>query len=131
VICLADDANAHPGEIVADFVQFVAGKNLVNSEISTGDQNPDLQRNELPEHCQRRGWILVETYEDHMSGAKDRRPNLDRLLADVDRTMLFQAIAQLAFFLRPTAARALFARTHSTCACAALDPAGTVTGRYT
>jgi DNA invertase Pin-like site-specific DNA recombinase len=53
--------------------------------ISTGDQNPDLQRNELPEYCQRRGWGLVETYEDHMSGAKDRRPNLDRLLADVRR----------------------------------------------
>src|SRR5215472_12310687 len=53
--------------------------------ISTGDQNPDLQRNELPEYCQRRGWVLVETYEDHMSGAKDRRPNLDRLLADVRR----------------------------------------------
>jgi DNA invertase Pin-like site-specific DNA recombinase len=53
--------------------------------ISTGDQNPDLQRNELPEYCQRRGWVLVETYEDHMSGAKDRRPNLDRLLVDVRR----------------------------------------------
>jgi len=29
--------------------------------------------------------VLVETYEDHMNGAKDRRPNLDRLFADVRR----------------------------------------------
>jgi DNA invertase Pin-like site-specific DNA recombinase len=53
--------------------------------ISTGDQNPDLQRQELPEYCERRGWRLVETYEDHMSGGKDRRPSLDRLMADARR----------------------------------------------
>jgi DNA invertase Pin-like site-specific DNA recombinase len=53
--------------------------------ISTGDQNPDLQRQELPEYCQRRGWVVAETYEDHMSGGKDRRPNLDKLMADARR----------------------------------------------
>lgn len=53
--------------------------------ISTGDQNPDLQRQELPEYCERRGWQLVETYEDHISGGKDRRPNLDHLMADARR----------------------------------------------
>ena len=53
--------------------------------ISTGDQNPDLQRQELPEYCERRGWQLVGTYEDHMSGGKDRRPSLDRLMADARR----------------------------------------------
>ena len=53
--------------------------------ISTGDRNPDLQLNELPEYCERRGWTMVETYEDHMSGAKDRRPHLDRMLADARR----------------------------------------------
>jgi DNA invertase Pin-like site-specific DNA recombinase len=53
--------------------------------ISTGDQNPDLQRNELPEYCQRRSWKLIETYEDHMSGAKDKRTNLDRLMSDARR----------------------------------------------
>jgi DNA invertase Pin-like site-specific DNA recombinase len=53
--------------------------------ISTGDQNPDLQRQELPEYCERRGWRLVETYEDQMSGGKDRRPSLDRLMVDARR----------------------------------------------
>jgi DNA invertase Pin-like site-specific DNA recombinase len=53
--------------------------------ISTGDQNPALQRDELPAYCAKRGWQVVETYEDHMSGSKDKRPNLDRLLADARR----------------------------------------------
>src|ERR1035437_7172498 len=53
--------------------------------ISTGDQNADLQRNELPEYCQFRKWQIVETYSDVMSGAKDKRPALDRLMADARR----------------------------------------------
>jgi DNA invertase Pin-like site-specific DNA recombinase len=60
-------------------------KAAVYIRISTGDQKPDLQRNELPEYCQRRGWTVVETYEDHISGGKDRRPNLDRLMTDARR----------------------------------------------
>jgi DNA invertase Pin-like site-specific DNA recombinase len=53
--------------------------------ISTGDQNADLQRNELTEYCQWRKWEIVEIYSDTMSGAKDRRPALDRLMADAKR----------------------------------------------
>jgi DNA invertase Pin-like site-specific DNA recombinase len=53
--------------------------------ISTGDQNPDLQHDELAAYCARRGWKVIEVYEDHMSGAKDRRPQLDRLMADARR----------------------------------------------
>ena len=53
--------------------------------ISTGDQNPALQRDELPAYCARRGWQVIEIYEDHMSGGMDRRPQLDRLMADARR----------------------------------------------
>jgi DNA invertase Pin-like site-specific DNA recombinase len=53
--------------------------------ISTGDQNADLQKSELPEYCQFRKWEIVEIYSDTMSGAKDRRPALDRLMADARR----------------------------------------------
>jgi DNA invertase Pin-like site-specific DNA recombinase len=53
--------------------------------ISTGDQNSDLQRNELVEYCQFRKWETVEIYSDVMSGAKDKRPALDRLMADAKR----------------------------------------------
>ena len=53
--------------------------------ISTAEQNSDLQNHELPEYCQRRGWQVAEVYEDHISGGKDRRPALDRLIADAKR----------------------------------------------
>src|SRR4051812_37558461 len=53
--------------------------------ISTTEQNPDLQHHELPEYCQRRGWQVSEVYEDHVSGGKDRRTGLDRLIADAKR----------------------------------------------
>jgi DNA invertase Pin-like site-specific DNA recombinase len=53
--------------------------------ISTNDQHMDMQQNELPQYCQFRQWDVVETYQDTMSGAKDRRPALDRLMADAKR----------------------------------------------
>jgi DNA invertase Pin-like site-specific DNA recombinase len=63
--------------------------------ISTVDHNPDLQRQELPAYCQRRGWTVVEAYEDRMSGGKDRRPNLDRLMADARRRGLGSGLHRL------------------------------------
>ena len=53
--------------------------------ISTGDQNTDLQQNELREYAEFRKWEIVEIYSDTMSGAKDKRPALDRLMADARR----------------------------------------------
>jgi putative DNA-invertase from lambdoid prophage Rac len=49
--------------------------------VSTSDQNCDLQRRELTEYVQRRGWEVVETYCDlGVSGSKASRPELDRLI---------------------------------------------------
>ena len=53
--------------------------------ISTTEQNPDLQNHELPEYCQRRSWQVAELYDDRVSGGKDRRAGLDRLMADARR----------------------------------------------
>src|ERR1035438_8907829 len=53
--------------------------------VSTGEQNADLQVNELSEYAAFRKWDTVETYSDKMSGAKDQRPALDRLMADAKR----------------------------------------------
>lgn len=58
---------------------------VIYTRVSTGDQNPDLQRNELLEYCQFRKWQIVEAYSDVMSGSKDRRPALDKLMADARR----------------------------------------------
>jgi DNA invertase Pin-like site-specific DNA recombinase len=49
-------------------------------------QDPAMQLLELGDYCQRRGWGLAGEYVDiGMSGATDRRPGVDRLLADCRR----------------------------------------------
>lgn len=54
--------------------------------VSRSDQNPRLQSDETKELIERRGWHLVDTYEDHgVSGSRDRRPELDRLRSDARR----------------------------------------------
>jgi len=57
----------------------------IYTRISSCEQNADLQTRELPEFCQRRGWQLADVYSDVMTGAKDKRPALDRLMADARR----------------------------------------------
>lgn len=49
----------------------------------TGSQNPEMQLRELREYCQRRGWAIASEYVDSgVCGAKEQRPELDRLLAE-------------------------------------------------
>lgn len=50
--------------------------------VSTGHQDYDMQKRELAEFCQFKHWRIVETFEDKMTGSKDRRPGLDRLMQD-------------------------------------------------
>lgn len=53
------------------------------ARCSTHDkgQDPELQLSPLREYCQRRGFSIVGEYVDNgISGAKDSRPQLDRLL---------------------------------------------------
>jgi DNA invertase Pin-like site-specific DNA recombinase len=49
-------------------------------------QSPEMQLRELREYCQRRGWETVGEYVDNgVSGAKDSRPELNRLMADAHK----------------------------------------------
>ena len=59
----------------------------VYARVSTlNRQDPEMQLRELREYCQRRGWTVVAEYVDAgISGAKEKRPELDRLLADAHR----------------------------------------------
>ena len=59
----------------------------VYARVSTNNgQNPEMQLAELRAYCQRRGWKLVEEFVDvGISGAKERRPALDRLLSHCRR----------------------------------------------
>lgn len=60
----------------------------IYARVSTSNhgQDPHVQTRELREHCLRRGWEIADEYVDTgISGAKERRPQLDRLLADCRR----------------------------------------------
>ena len=59
----------------------------IYARVSTHNgQNPEMQVRDLREYCKRRGWKLAGEYIDvGISGAKDSRPELNRLSADAHR----------------------------------------------
>ncbi len=55
-------------------------------------QDPTMQTRELREYCARRGWDVAGEYVDvGISGSKDSRPELNRLMADAHQR-LFDAV---------------------------------------
>jgi DNA invertase Pin-like site-specific DNA recombinase len=48
--------------------------------VSTPDQDPTAQLEQLRTYCRARGWEVHEYVDRGVSGAKDRRPGLDALL---------------------------------------------------
>ena len=58
----------------------------VYGRVSTAEQSAAMQVEELRAYCQRRGWEIAEEYIDTgVSGSKESRPALNRLLADAKR----------------------------------------------
>ena len=55
---------------------------------STSHQTCENQLLELRRYCEARGWTSSEYVDTDTSGAKDRRPALDRLMADAKRRKL-------------------------------------------
>jgi putative DNA-invertase from lambdoid prophage Rac len=55
------------------------------ARVSTVDQEPENQLQELRHYAAARNWIPTEYVDHGVSGAKDRRPTLDQLLADARR----------------------------------------------
>jgi DNA invertase Pin-like site-specific DNA recombinase len=54
--------------------------------VSTVDQHPENQLNELRHFAAQRGFQIADEYTDHgVSGTKARRPSLDRMLKDAHR----------------------------------------------
>ena len=52
--------------------------------VSTGDQTCDNQLRDLREYCRARGWTDVREFIDTgISGTKERRPALDKMMAEV------------------------------------------------
>jgi DNA invertase Pin-like site-specific DNA recombinase len=70
--------------------------------VSTDSQTTDNQRHVLTEVAERRGWQIVQTYQDSgISGAKgrDKRPGFDAMLKDATRrkfdVLMFWSIDRL------------------------------------
>ncbi len=58
----------------------------IYARVSTLDQQPENQLAELRRYVAARGWDAAVEYVDHgVSGSKDRRPALDRLVKDAQR----------------------------------------------
>src|SRR5450755_2498236 len=57
------------------------------ARVSTlNGQDPEMQLSELREYASRRGWTITSEYVDQgVSGAKESRPELNRLMADAHR----------------------------------------------
>jgi DNA invertase Pin-like site-specific DNA recombinase len=58
------------------------------ARVSTANNGQDtsMQTHELREYCERRGWKFAGEYVDEgVSGTKDSRPELNRLMADAHR----------------------------------------------
>jgi DNA invertase Pin-like site-specific DNA recombinase len=76
----------------------------IYARVSTRDQSCDLQIRDLRAYCQARGFELVREYVDTgQSGAKDSRPELNKLMDDA-RKRQFDAIVVWRFdrFARST-----------------------------
>ena len=63
-------------------------KAAIYARVSTSNngQDPTMQTRELREYCERRGWSVAGEFIDAgVSGSKESRPALNRLLADAKR----------------------------------------------
>ena len=60
-------------------------KAAIYARVSTFDQEPENQLQELRRYTAARGWTGQEYVDRGVSGAKDRRPALDQLLSDARR----------------------------------------------
>jgi len=62
----------------------------IYARVSTHNgQNPEMQLDEVREYCRRRGWKIEGEYVDEgISGSKEHRPALDRLLSDCRKRLV-------------------------------------------
>jgi DNA invertase Pin-like site-specific DNA recombinase len=58
----------------------------IYARVSTlNNQDPEMQLREVREYCEHRGLVVTEEYVDRISGSKESRPHLNRLMEDAQR----------------------------------------------
>jgi DNA invertase Pin-like site-specific DNA recombinase len=77
---------------VAIYIRVSTASKTKHGTETSFDQNPEIQEQPLRELARQRGWTVHHVYADRASGAKERRPGLDALMADARRG-LFDVIA--------------------------------------
>jgi DNA invertase Pin-like site-specific DNA recombinase len=70
---------------VAVYVRVSTTSKSKQGEAVNFVQNLEVQEEPLKELIAQRGWTLHRVYSDRASGAKERRPGLDALMADARR----------------------------------------------
>jgi DNA invertase Pin-like site-specific DNA recombinase len=59
---------------------------VIYARVSTRDQNPQMQLDDLRKYVEARGWALAGEFVDHgYSGSLAKRPALDQMMAEVRR----------------------------------------------
>jgi DNA invertase Pin-like site-specific DNA recombinase len=61
------------------------GWGLLRKKTFNGQQDPEMQLRELREYAEHRGLTIIGEYIDRMTGSKDSRPALNRLMTDAQR----------------------------------------------
>jgi DNA invertase Pin-like site-specific DNA recombinase len=69
----------------AIYIRVSTASKSRQGESAAFDQNPAVEEQPLRDLIQRRGWELANVYQDRASGAKERRPGLDALMAEARR----------------------------------------------
>src|SRR4051812_47208052 len=75
----------------AIYVRVSTAARSKHSESGNFVQNPEVQEQPLRELLSQRGWQFHQLYSDRASGAKEKRPGLNALMADARRG-LFQVV---------------------------------------
>src|SRR5215472_15751448 len=81
----AHSSNAASGAKRASVYVRVSTASKTKHDPSTFNQNPAVQEQPLRQLIAQRGWQFRQVYSDRASGAKERRPGLDALMADARR----------------------------------------------
>jgi DNA invertase Pin-like site-specific DNA recombinase len=67
------------------YIRVSTASKSKHGDTATYIQNPEVQEQPLRDLVAQRGWTSYRVYSDRASGAKERRPGLDALMADARR----------------------------------------------